>query len=153
MIGSITGNMAPIYWLGLFIVLLVIEICTLGLTTVWFAGGALIACGAAALGLGVGVQLILFIAVSAVLLVFTRPYAMKHFNKERVKTNAEALIGEDARVLEAVDEMCGTGRVVVRGIEWAAKAESCDVPLVKDEIVTVAAIEGVKLIVKKKETN
>lgn len=151
MIGSITGNMAPIYWLVFFIVLLVIEIFTLGLTTIWFAGGALVACGAAALGMGLGVQVILFMVVSVILLVVTRPYAMKHFNKERVKTNAEALVGEDAVVLEAVDAIRGTGRVSVRGLEWSAKAANKETQFEKDETVTVVAIEGVKLIVTKKE--
>ena len=86
--------MKVIYWLAIFIVLLIIEIATMGLTTIWFAGGALIAFCAGFVGFGLGVQVGTFIAVSLLLLLLTRPLAVKYFNQERQKTNAESLIGD-----------------------------------------------------------
>ena len=77
-----------IVWLAILIILVVIEIFTLGLTTIWFAGGALVAILVAALGGPVWLQIIIAAVVSAVLLFFTRPIAMKYFNRDRERTNA-----------------------------------------------------------------
>ena len=74
---------AYLIWLGLFIILIVIEILTVGLTTIWFAGGSLAAMLAAVLGAGAPMQIVLFLAVSCVLLIFTRPWAVKHLNRKR----------------------------------------------------------------------
>ena len=85
--------MQTIYWLVLFVILLLIEIVTLGLTTIWFAGGALAAFVCGWIGFGLTVQVIVFLVVSVVLLVLTRPIVVKHFNQDRQKTNVESLIG------------------------------------------------------------
>lgn len=71
--------MQTVYWLILFVILLVIEIFTMGLTTIWFAGGALVAFITGILGFGMVVQVIVFIVVSLVLLIATRPIAVKFF--------------------------------------------------------------------------
>ena len=75
--------MRVIYWLAIFIVLLIIEIATMGLTTIWFAGGALVAFLVAVLGLGLGVQIIIFAIVSLALLAVTRPIAMRDKRPEQ----------------------------------------------------------------------
>ena len=80
-------------WLIIFIVLIVIELLTMGLTTIWFAGGALAALLMSVLGFGMPVQVVVFIIVSVLLLVLTRPIAVKYFNQNRQKTNVESLIG------------------------------------------------------------
>ena len=82
-----------IFWLVLLVVLLVIEMATLGLTTIWFAGGAAAAFVASILGAGLVVQIVVFLAVSILLLVFTRPFAAKYINKNRVRTNVDRLLG------------------------------------------------------------
>ena len=94
-----------VIWLSLFVLFLVIEIITMGLTTIWFAGGALVAFLVAVLGLGLGVQIIIFAIVSLALLAVTRPLAMKYFNQERQKTGAELLIGQKALVIEEIDTL------------------------------------------------
>ena len=78
-------------WLIIFIVLIVIELLTMGLTTIWFAGGALAALLMSVLGFGMPVQVVVFIIVSVLLLVLTRPIAVKYFNQNRQKTNVESL--------------------------------------------------------------
>ena len=143
--------METIFWLILFVVLLVIEIFTMGLTTVWFAGGALVAFVLAFAGLGLPVQIIVFLLVSILLLVLTRPIAIKFFNQERQKTNADSLIGQKAVVFETIDALHGTGRVEVNGMEWSAKAEDTAAVIEAGAVVSVEGIQGVKLIVKKEE--
>ena len=87
------GRMEPIYWLMLFVVLLGIESLTMGLTTIWFAGGALISMILAALGAPLWLQICMFMLSSCILLILTKPFAERYFSKNRVPTNAEALIG------------------------------------------------------------
>ena len=143
--------METIFWLILFVILLVIEILTMGLTTIWFAGGALVAFILAFVGFGLPVQLIVFLLVSIGLLVLTRPIAMKFFNQERQKTNAESLIGQKAIVLERIDTLHGTGRAEVNGMEWSAKTDDSDETIDAGEVVVIEGIQGVKLIVRKEE--
>ena len=143
--------METIFWLILFVVLLIIEIFTMGLTTVWFAGGALVAFVLAFAGLGLPVQIIVFLLVSILLLVLTRPIAIKFFNQERQKTNADSLIGQKAVVFETIDTLHGTGRVEVNGMEWSAKVEDPTAVIEAGTVVSIEGIQGVKLIVKKEE--
>ena len=143
--------MKMIYWLAIFIVLLVIEIIIMGLTTIWFAGGAQMALAAGLLGFGNTVQIVVFVVVSALLLILTRPLAVKYFNQERLKTNAESLIGQRALVIEDIDTLEARGRVEIRGQEWAAKTDEPDGKLAKNTVVVVNGIQGVKLIVRARE--
>lgn len=141
--------MEMLIWLGILLVMVVTELATQGLTTIWFAGGALIAFLAALFGGGQPLQIVLFFAVSLVLLIFTRPVAKKHFNTDRVKTNAESLIGESGIVVEEIDNLAGTGHVMINGMEWTARASSGN-KIEKDAVVSVLEISGVKLIVEEK---
>ncbi len=143
--------MQTVYWLILFVILIVIEAITLGLTTIWFAGGALIAFAAGVIGFGLPVQIGTFLVVSILLFVLTRPLAVKFFNQERAKTNAESLIGEYALVLEDIDTIHATGLVEVRGQEWSAKTDEPDGRISKGKMVVIDGIQGVKLIVREKE--
>lgn len=139
------------YWLGLFVVLLIIEILTLGLTTIWFALGALVALLFEVIGFGICVQWAAFLFASILLFAVTRPIAVKYFNQERAKTNAEALIGQYALVIEEIDTMQSAGRVEIQGMEWSAKTDEPDGKIAKDKVVVVDGIQGVKLIVREKE--
>ena len=143
--------MEAIVWLAVAIVLLVVEIITLGLTTIWFAGGALVACIAAALQADFLVQMILFLVVSVVLLFFTRPVAIRYMNKNRTKTNSESLVGKEAVVLQEINNLKASGQVQLNGIEWTARAENMEDVIEKGAIVCIKKIEGVKLIVTRKE--
>lgn len=137
-----------IFWLIAIIVLLAIEIFTLGLTTIWFAGGALIAFIAAELGAPLLVQIILFLIFSLVLLIFTRPVALKYFNGRRTKTNSEGLIGKRAVVTQTVGDSSDAGTVIINGITWTAITEKISEKIEEGKIVKITAIDGVKLIVK-----
>ena len=82
-------------WIIAIVVFIIIEIATVGLATIWFAGGAVIAFFEALLGWPFYVQLISFIVVSVTLLIFTRPLLVKRMNLGKVKTNVDILIGKD----------------------------------------------------------
>jgi len=135
-------------WLAVLVVMLVIEIVTLGLTTIWFAGGALAAFIAALLGAPVIVQVILFIVISVVLLIVTRPIAVKYFNKDRIKTNVDSMIGREGIVISAIDNLYGVGQVIVSGQEWTARSADKEGKIEVGKVVHIVEVQGVKLIVE-----
>ncbi|GFI08094.1 hypothetical protein IMSAGC007_00538 [Lachnospiraceae bacterium] len=143
--------MNAIYWLILFIVLLVIEIITLGLTTIWFAGGALTAFVLSMLEVPPTVQWAVFCAVSLILLFATRPWAVRYFNSQKKeKTNVDSLIGRTAVVTSEIRNLEGKGEVFVNGLTWTARAGEDSLVIKEDTHVTITAVQGVKLIVEVK---
>lgn len=107
----------------LFILLLIIEFATLGLTTIWFAAGSLGAFLANILGAGMEIQVGIFLTVSIILLILTRPIVLKYFNSNRQKTNVDSLIGRQGPVIERIDTINGKGLVAVDGENWSARIE------------------------------
>ena len=137
-------------WLIAVALFLLIEFATTALTTIWFAGGALIALICSLLGGPVWLQCALFAAGSVVLLFLTRPLAVRLLKKDAVRTNADSLIGKEAVVTEKIDNLRSTGAVQVSGQVWTARSVNPEHIIEKDEIVMIRAIEGVKLIVGKR---
>lgn len=137
-------------WLIILVVCLVIEIGTLGLTTIWFAGGAILSFIIALLKGPLWLQILVFLIASIVLLIFTRPVAMKYFNKNRIKTNVETMAGKKAIVTEQVDNLKGTGKIVTDGMEWTARSKD-DTVIEEGSVVTVLEVQGVKAIIEKGE--
>lgn len=137
-----------IFWLVVLVLSIGVEVATLGLVSIWFAGGALVAIIAAALNAPVMVQILLFFVMAVVLLFFTRPIAVKYFNKDRVKTNVESLVGRQAIVISEVDNLLGIGQVAVGGQEWSARSVDPAVKLPAGCVVIIRAISGVKLMVE-----
>lgn len=143
-----------IIWLVALVVFLILEIISMGLTTVWFAAGSLVAVILAVLGAPFWLQVVAFFAVSCLLLAFTRPVAVKYFNKDRVRTNVESLIGREAIVVSEVDNLQGIGRVTVGGQEWSARTTKNGIVLPVGTVGIVRAIDGVKLLIEeRKEEN
>lgn len=138
--------MTPIYWLIVFVVLIAIEIATLALTTIWFAGGAFIGFLLSLLGFSTGIQLVGFVLISFLLLFLTRPFAKRCITHTE-KTNVDSLIGNEARVTAEIDNRKETGTAMVNGQEWTARAESDEEIYPVGTIVEIRKIQGVKLIV------
>lgn len=138
-------------WLAVLVVCVGIEIATMGLTTIWFAGGALVSAILAALNAPLWLQIVAFFVVSLILLYLTRPVAVKYFNKDRVKTNVESLIGRQAIVISEIDNLQGIGQITVGGQEWSARSVKDDVQLPVGSVVVVRSVSGVKLIVEEKD--
>jgi membrane protein implicated in regulation of membrane protease activity len=116
------------------------------LTTIWFAGGALVAFIVSLFVDNIILEIILFLLVSFALLYFTRPLVIKHFNPKRTKTNYQGVIGKEAMVTITIDNMNATGQVIVDGQEWSARSLDGNV-IEKGTKVKVEGISGVKLIV------
>ena len=135
-----------VIWLAVALVMLVIEALTVGLATIWFAAGALVALLAALLDFSIAVQIVLFLAVSICLLVFTRKIFVENLKAGSEKTNVDALVGEKGVVISPIHPY-EVGQVKVGGQVWSAVGKNPDETFAVDQLVKINAIEGVKLVV------
>ncbi len=135
------------FWIVALVAFVVIEAITAQLVTIWFAVGSVAALIAEMLGAQVWLQWTIFVTVSAIVLVATRPF-VKKLTKQKVQpTNADRCIGETAVVTERIDNISGKGAVKVNGIEWSARTQSGNT-VEPGNTVKVIKIDGVKLIVE-----
>ncbi len=141
-----------IFWLAATVILFIAEAITVNLVTVWFALGALAAFIAAVAGAQLWLQIVLFLIVTVVTLIFTRPLAKKHINGKHEATNADMVIGKIAIVTEEIDNLAAKGAVSCMGKVWTARSEKGENISQGDE-VTVKKIQGVKLIVSPKKAD
>ena len=140
--------MPEFVWLIILALCLVVEIATLGLVTIWFAGGALVTFFVAMVTDNLLIQVIVFLVVSLLLLFFTRPIAKKFYNEKRTKTNVDSVIGEHCKVTEVIDNFNGTGTVLLNGLEWTARSKD-ETVIEAGACVKVCTVDGVKVIVEK----
>ena len=138
-----------VLWVLLIIAFVIGELISVGLTSIWFAAGALAALLLALLGVGPLVQFAVFLIVSIVLLLSTRSWAQRFINSRTQKTNADSIIGQTIRIAERVSNRDQTGMAIVHGQEWTVRARSDDEVIEKDQNAKGVEISGVKLIVEK----
>ena len=136
-------------WLGFTVFFLILEGISVQLTSVWFAFGSIVAMFLAIFHVkSVSVQIIVFLAVSLVTLIATRPLTKKILSKKKQPTNADRNIGQIAVVTEEIENLKDKGAVKVNGVVWTAKNTADDL-IPAGEKVRILRIEGVKLIVEK----
>ena len=140
-------NVMTLVWTGAVILFGIAEGLTAGLVSIWFVFGALAALAAAFLNAGVGVQIAVFVLVSAVTLALTRPIVKRLMHRRSEPTNLYRVVGETARVTETIDNAASGGAVYVGGKTWTARSEGDEI-IPAGAQVTVTRIEGVKLLVK-----
>lgn len=141
-------SMQKLVWLVLLLIFAASEAATVGLTSIWFAAGALAALIAALLGGALWIQITLFLAVTLLCLAAVRPLAKKHLNSRVERTNADRAIGQEAQVTEDIDNIHGKGAVVIRGVTWTARSEDGSI-IPAGTMVKVLRIEGVKVFVER----
>ena len=140
-------NYPAICWIGAMVALTVIELCTFNMVTVWFVAGAAVAFVASVLGVSVSAQLWIFVIVSVIALVVTKPLVSKKLKITRISTNADRIIGMRAIVTEDISPDKFAGKVKAGGQEWSAVSADGEIKQYGSS-VTVEKIEGVKLVVK-----
>ena len=139
-------------WLGAAVLFGVVEALTAGLVSIWFVAGAAAALIGALLGAGTGVQMALFLAVSAAALAATRPLVRRFTKDGTVATNADRALGQTGKVTEDIDNVSSTGAVYVDGKTWTARSADGSV-IPAGATVQVLRMEGVKLFVQKIKEN
>ena len=133
-------------WVALVIIFALIEVFTLGLTTVWFAIAALIMVFLSFINIPLTVQILIFLAIATMLLIFTRPIAIKKFKIGQEKTNVDSLIGKHALVVKTIGEF-ERGEAKINGQIWSARSET-NTEITEGSKCEILRIEGVQLIVR-----
>lgn len=139
-------NWAACIWLILLVVFLAVEASTVTMVSLWFAAGAVTAMAVSLLGGAVWLQILVFLAVSAVLLTALRPLVRKHITPKISATNVDAVIGTKGLVTVTIDNVAAAGRVKLGGMEWSARSVNGD-RIPEGTLVRVDRIEGVKVFV------
>jgi membrane protein implicated in regulation of membrane protease activity len=137
-------------WFVLLILFVVGEAATVGLTSVWFAVGALGALLCAAAGCSIWVQIVVFLVLSGASLALVRPLTEKFLAPSYSATNADRVVGREAMVIQTIDNLRGQGQVNIAGQVWTARSEG-DATIPEGTLVSVLRIEGVKVFVTPKE--
>ena len=137
-------------WLGAAVVFGIVEALTAGLVSIWFVAGSAAALIGAFLGAGLGVQVALFVVVSAAALAVTRPLVRRYTAGKAVPTNLDRVLGDSGKVTETIDNENSTGAVYVDGKTWTARSADGSV-IPAGTVVEILRMEGVKLFVKKME--
>ena len=143
-------NMAAIVWLVLMVVFLAAEASTVSMVSLWFAAGALIALLTALAGGPAWLQTLLFLAVSAGLLLALRPLVKKYLSPKLTATNVDSVVGSAGLVTAAIDNVSAVGQVKLGAMEWTARSTSGQ-PIPAGTLVKVDRIEGVKAFVSPAE--
>lgn len=131
------------WWLVLFIFLVIVELSTVNLVSIWFAVGALVASVVSLFLDNWVIQVAVFGLVSLLILVILKPF-MKKFKGQKVATNLDRVIGQIGIVTEEIQKLV-PGEVKVGGRYWTATANK---KIKKDTKVKVESIDGVKLVVR-----
>ena len=151
--GEMSMETIQIVWAALIVIFLIVEAATAGLASIWFALGSVAALILAFMKPEAIVwQVVLFVVVSVITIVLTRPLAKKYVNGKIMPTNADRVIGKTAQVTGRIDNIAGTGEVSVDGRLWSARGDGEDT-IEEGTLVTVRSISGVKLLVGVIEKN
>ncbi len=140
--------MSPVFWLIVLCVMLALELSSLGLTTIWYAAGALVTCILSVFIDNAIAEWAIFLVGSTIALIALRPLFIDKFNMHRERTNIESIVGMTGRVTMRIDNAEGTGEVLVDGKEWTARSLKDGEIFVEGQMVKVLEIRGVKLIVE-----
>ncbi len=136
-------------WLIIAGVCFILEIATVGFLVFWFGVAALITCLISLFVPSIIAQTVIFIVLSIILILLSRPFAKKIGRKDNVVTNSNAIIGKEAIVIKEIDGKTGkVGQVKVLGDTWSAICEDSNIVIPVDSTVKVSKIDGVKLIVE-----
>lgn len=139
-------------WLIVFVIFAALELISLGMTCIWFAIGALAACVTSLFTGNWIIQTLVFIVVTAVVLILLRPIAVKYINGKAEKTNVESMKGKIGKVISDIDNVNAKGMVKIDGMEWTARSQQNEV-VKEGTLVEVVSVEGVKVIVKEVNSN
>lgn len=143
-------SIMPWVWLGILALLLIIEAATVGIVTIWGAISALVMVFLSKTGMGVLWQVLIFLAMTLVLLFTTRPFLVKHLKVGRTRTNVDSMLNQEVIVTKAVLPFSKGEAKAKNGVIWTVTSKK-DTEIPQGTICTVKSVEGNTLIVEKKK--
>lgn len=143
--------MEVLFWALITVAFIIAEILTIQLVSIWFgAGGFITMLCSYFMETTFVEELIIFIVSSTALLLITFPFLKNRRKVNHVGTNSELEIGRTANVIQQIDNVRGTGRVRLNGVDWSAVSADGDDIIPVDTVVTVVQVQGAKLFVTSK---
>lgn len=136
-------------WLVIAVVLGIFEAATVALVSIWFAIGAVAAMVPAYFNAPFWVQILVFILVSALCFVFTRPFFKKIIRVNKQPTNVDRLVGQEGVATDDIENIECRGKVFISGLTWSARSETGEL-IPQGAVVAVKKIEGATLVVERK---
>ena len=140
-----------ILWLGLMVLFGILELSTVNLVSIWFVAGSLVAMIAALAGASIWIQISLCLVTAGLLLACLQPFVRKFVTPKKTATNADMVLGREAYLNEAVDNIRGTGTLKLDGKEWTVRSMDQTI-LPAGTLVKIVKLEGVKLYVTPVQT-
>ncbi len=141
--------MMPYIWLAVIVTAVVVEAMTWTLVSIWFVPGALFSMILSFFPVAPWIQIIVFLVVSLLFLIFLKPLVKKFVKVHPTPTNADSVIGEEAIVTEEINNLEAKGQVKVNGMYWTARSYDKNMIYEVGEVLHIVAIEGVKLVCEK----
>ena len=142
-------NFGSWIWLAVMVVFIIIEACTLALTTVWAAIAALPMIFISRTGLAFKWQLLIFVILTLLLVFSTRPFAIKKLKVGKNQTNVNVLEGQEVLVTKSISKFQKGEVKATNGVVWAAKSKD-DSEILEGTVCRVVAVEGNTLIIESK---
>ncbi|MBQ3970514.1 MAG: NfeD family protein [Clostridia bacterium] len=139
----------PYLWIAVMIIMAVFEGVTTQLVSIWFMIGAAAAAIVSFFVPVFPIQFSIFVGVSLILLIATKPIVKKVKDVKTEPTNADRNIGKIAVVTAEINNTASTGQVDLDGNSWTARSDQNEIIFKEGEMVRVKEIKGVKLIVSK----
>ena len=137
----------PFIWIGFAVIMAICEAFTTQLVSLWFVLGSVSAAIVSIFTKSIPIQSAVFLVVSLVALLVTRPLVKKLKQKRgNISTNSDRLIGKTGVILKEITDIHNVGQAKVEGEILTVKSETA--PILKDKKIKVLSIEGVKLIVE-----
>lgn len=140
----------PWVWLGILIICIIIEAFTQSLTTIWAAIAAFPLIFLSRTSLSFSWQLLLFLIITVLLIVFTRPFALKHLKMGKYRSNINTLEGAEVLIVKAISKFEIGEAKAKNGVIWNAKSEN-DEDIAENTICVIVSVNGNTLIVKEKK--
>lgn len=145
-LGNMFSSILPWIWIAVTIICIVIETLTFSLTTIWFGISAFVMVFLAFTPLPFVAQLLIFVVLALILLIFTRPVLKKKLSNKKIATNYERIIGQIGVVTKKITAT-EKGAIKINGMEWTAAVKE-DICLEEGSKCTIEEIEGVTAYVK-----
>lgn len=134
-------------WFLIFVVLVVVEVLTLNLSTVWFSIGSVFAFFSSFFTRNLNYQIIVFIVFSMISVILTKGFLTKVSNFKKVNTNFDSIIGRTCLVTKEINNLLNEGEIIIDKNSWLALSK--DDNIIKEGTkVKICDIKGVKVIVE-----
>ena len=140
----------PWFWLIMLVVFVVIEAFTMSLTTIWAALSSLPLIFIAKTGLPFKWQLLIFVLLTLLLIIFTRPFAVKKLKLGKDKTNVNNMEGQEILVTKSILQFQKGEAKSKNGVFWTVtSADGTEIP--ENTICIVTKVQGNTLEIKPKQ--